>query len=196
MFSPRSCLLNSSDNYYPILACPSQHCGGMLKILVLHNFSPPHEDITIPHSCIYRRIFLFFIFLIFQSYFFFSSLLGFRSPSSLFFLYCFVCHERRDHLPKAILMDYSIHMNSVLWLTLHALEIFLQILSLRVQNFQTQSGTLRIWQGLRSLMGLIQSLFDLSKLNFFRVFLYFCKQLIIVLQTLVRVHEIQIQNNY
>ena len=50
--------------------------------------------------------------------------------------------------------------------------------------------------GLGSLMGLIQSLFDLSKLNLFRVFLYFCKQLIIVLQTLVRVHEIQIQNNY
>ena len=48
----------------------------------------------------------------------------------------------------------------------------------------------------RSLMGLIQNLFDLSKLNLFRVFLYFCKQLIIVLQTLVRVHEIQIQNNY
>ena len=47
-----------------------------------------------------------------------------------------------------------------------------------------------------SLMGLIQSLFDLSKLNLFRVFLYFCKQLIIVLQILVRVHEIQIQNNY
>ena len=47
-----------------------------------------------------------------------------------------------------------------------------------------------------SLMSLIQSLFDLSKLNLFRVFLYFCKQLIIVLQTVVRVHEIQIQNNY
>ena len=36
-----------------------------------------------------------------------------------------------------------------------------------------------------SLMGLIQSLFDLLKLNLLRVFLYFCKQLIIVLQTLV-----------
>ena len=35
----------------------------------------------------------------------------------------------------------------------------------------------RVFNG--SLMGLIQSLFDLSKLNLFRVFLYFCKQLII-----------------
>ena len=50
--------------------------------------------------------------------------------------------------------------------------------------------------GLRSLMSLIQSLFDSSKLNLLRVFLYFYKQLIIVLQTFVRVHKIQIQNNY
>ena len=42
------------------------------------------------------------------------------------------------------------------------------------------------------LMGLKQSLFDLSKLNLLRFFLYFCKQFIIVLETLVRVHEIQI----
>ena len=49
---------------------------------------------------------------------------------------------------------------------------------------------------LGSLMGLKQSLFDLSKLKLLPVFLYFYKQLIIVLKTLVRVHEIQIQNNY
>ena len=47
-----------------------------------------------------------------------------------------------------------------------------------------------------SLMGLIQSLFDLSKLKLFRVFFNFYKQLIIVLQILVRVQEIQIQNRF
>ena len=71
-----------------------------------------------------------------------------------------------------------------------------RIRTLRVQNFQTRTRTLRVWQGLGSLMGLIQSLFDLSKLNLFRVFLYFCKQLIILLLILVRVHEIQIYTQH
>ena len=74
-----------------------------------------------------------------------------------------------------------------------------RIRTLRVQNFRPrprpyESDGSKVLNG--SLMGLIQSLFDLSKLNLLRVFLYFCKQLIIVLQTLVRVHKIQIQNNY